>query len=89
MSKFHVRFFRAAVDTSKIELPRGTGTCTRCAMEIRLHEDKDSWRATIQLQKKSDEGGGTGTERFGSDITVKSEVLHHSEHFFDKLMISF
>jgi GTPase SAR1 family protein len=65
---------------SGINVPRDSGTCTRCPMECTMSSHATSWSCTITLRKGFDNNGRdlplqkTTTESFGRTITDRNEV---------------
>ncbi|KAG2044019.1 hypothetical protein BDR03DRAFT_996026 [Suillus americanus] len=65
---------------SGINVPRDSGTCTRCPMECTMSSHATSWSCTITLRMGFDKNGRdlpvqkTTTQAFGRTITDKSEV---------------
>lgn len=63
---------------SGINVPRDSGTCTRCPMQINMSSDADSWSCTIWLRKEYDQNGTqlSTSERipFGPTITERRDV---------------
>ncbi|THH09638.1 hypothetical protein EW145_g1875 [Phellinidium pouzarii] len=60
---------------SGIKLPRASGTCTRCPMELRLKRSDAPWRCDVFLRFVHDEDAKYhGHVAFGSPITDPDEV---------------
>ncbi|KAG1748049.1 P-loop containing nucleoside triphosphate hydrolase protein [Suillus lakei] len=63
---------------SGINVPRDSGTCTRCPMECTMSSHATSWSCTITLRMGFDNNGRdlqrTTTVPFGRTITNRSEV---------------
>ncbi|KAJ3500913.1 hypothetical protein NLJ89_g9579 [Agrocybe chaxingu] len=62
---------------SGINVPRDSGTCTRCPMECTMSSDASSWSCTISLRSEYDSQGRPQvhlTEAFGPSIENKSAV---------------
>ncbi|KAJ7853672.1 P-loop containing nucleoside triphosphate hydrolase protein [Mycena olivaceomarginata] len=62
---------------SGINVPRDSGTCTRCPMECVMSSSAESWSCDISLRFDYDSPGATmpiGTYTFGSTITDKRAV---------------
>ncbi|KAG2091608.1 P-loop containing nucleoside triphosphate hydrolase protein [Suillus cothurnatus] len=63
---------------SGINVPRDSGTCTRCPMECTMSSHATSWSCTITLRMSFDNNGRdmlkTVTVPFGRTITNRSEV---------------
>ncbi|KAG2125228.1 P-loop containing nucleoside triphosphate hydrolase protein [Suillus cothurnatus] len=63
---------------SGINVPRDSGTCTRCPMECTMSSHATSWSCTITLRMSFDNNGRdmlkTATVPFGRTITKRSEV---------------
>ncbi|KAG1782138.1 P-loop containing nucleoside triphosphate hydrolase protein [Suillus placidus] len=63
---------------SGINVPRDSGTCTRCPMECTMSSHATSWSCTITLRISFDSNGRdlprTNTVPFGRTITDRSEV---------------
>ncbi|EJT97923.1 hypothetical protein DACRYDRAFT_119114 [Dacryopinax primogenitus] len=61
-----------------IKVPRGSGTCTRCPMEVRLHRKNEPWRCSIRLRYEYDEYGEKRDDplniNFGNDIVDPAKV---------------
>lgn len=61
---------------SEIKVPRGTGTCTRCPLEINLTESTDAdeqWRCQIFLRKEYVYEGNLGNGRILGKTASKAE----------------
>ncbi|KAF8198265.1 P-loop containing nucleoside triphosphate hydrolase protein [Mycena galopus ATCC 62051] len=62
---------------SGINVPRDSGTCTRCPMECVMSSSADSWSCNISLRFDYDSSGAkkeTETKTFGPTITDKRAV---------------
>ena len=59
---------------SEIKVPRSTGTCTRCPMEINLTQDSShKWRCKVTIHKKFMYMGQLGTSRAGGKNMARIE----------------
>ncbi|KAI3609262.1 hypothetical protein WG66_010616, partial [Moniliophthora roreri] len=85
---------------SGINVPRDSGTCTKCPMECTvINDDSDTWSCTIKLKTGANAGGTISSKRFGPvRITDKEDVelwirraqtailnLHRSSSDFEKM----
>ncbi|ESK90666.1 hypothetical protein Moror_4130 [Moniliophthora roreri MCA 2997] len=85
---------------SGINVPRDSGTCTKCPMECTVINDgSDTWSCTIKLKTGANAGGTISSKRFGPvRITDKEDVelwirraqtailnLHRSSSDFEKM----
>nr|VWO94978.1 Interferon-induced GTP-binding protein Mx [Ganoderma boninense] len=69
--------------TTGITLPRGNGTCTRCALECRLRRTTGAWTCTVWLQFIYDKDGRplgrARNEQFGDIMYDEDEVQERIE----------
>lgn len=63
---------------TQINVPRDSGTCTRCPMEVRLQHSTNSWRCQVSLRFESDASGRALTNikeiPFGPALTDPNKV---------------
>ncbi|KZT61041.1 hypothetical protein CALCODRAFT_514981 [Calocera cornea HHB12733] len=63
---------------ARINVPRGSGTCTRCPTEVRLRYSTEPWKCVISLRYEYDESGAqTGDSvivPFGNNILDPTQV---------------
>ncbi|KAH0834801.1 P-loop containing nucleoside triphosphate hydrolase protein [Lanmaoa asiatica] len=63
---------------SGVNVPRDSGTCTRCPMECTMSSNATTWSCTIKLRFDYDSSGHSASQSkevaFGSTITNKNEV---------------
>ncbi|KAG8216434.1 P-loop containing nucleoside triphosphate hydrolase protein [Butyriboletus roseoflavus] len=63
---------------SGVNVPRDSGTCTRCPMECTMSSNATTWSCNIKLRFDYDSSGGSAVQQreitFGPTITDKSDV---------------
>ena len=76
---------------SEIKVPRASGTCTRCPLEINLTEGQDDWTCSVSIHKRYMYTGALGTSKAVNKSVMRGEgasrakplgpwALQNSEH---------